>query len=100
MADDQTEGMDRRTLWASLYGKNPEAIGGGEDKLTLRYVFDDTARQLVTAATRFLHGRKVVPNAILRPEAIMDDVAKAVLTSRGLSAPIGFVAEQPDSAYE
>ena len=100
MADDQTEGMDRRTLWASLYGQNPEAIGGGEDKLTLRYVFDDTARQLVTAATRFLHGRKVVPSAILRPEAIMDDVAKAVLTSRGLSAPIGFVAEQPDSAYE
>jgi hypothetical protein len=63
-------------------------------------VFDDTARQLVSAATRFLHGRKVVPNAILRPEAIMDDVAKEVLTSRGLSAPIGFVAEQPDSAYQ
>ena len=100
MADDQTEGMDRRVLWASLYGQNPTDIGGGEEKLTLRYVFDDTARQLVTAATRFLHGRKVVPNEILRPEAIMDDVAKEVLTSRGLSAPIGFVGEQPDSAYQ
>jgi len=100
MADDQTEGMDRRVLWASLYGQNASAIGGGEEKLTLRYVFDDTARQLVTAATRFLHGRKVVPNEILRPEAIMDDVAKEVLTSRGLSAPIGFVGEQPDSAYQ
>tara|TARA_B100000029_G_scaffold303155_1_gene295995 strand:- start:729 stop:1862 length:1134 start_codon:yes stop_codon:yes gene_type:complete len=100
MADDQTEGMDRRVLWASLYGQNPADIGGGEEKLTLRYVFDDTARQLVTAATRFLHGRKVVPNEILRPEAIMDDVAKQVLTSRGLSAPIGFVGEQPDSAYQ
>ena len=100
MADDQTEGMDRRVLWASLYGQNPPAIGGGQEKLTLRYVFDDTSRQLVTAATRFLHGRKVVPSEILRPEAIMDDVAKAVLTSRGLSAPIGFVGEQPDSAYE
>jgi NitT/TauT family transport system substrate-binding protein len=100
MADDQTEGMDRRVLWASLYGQNSPAIGGGEEKLTLRYVFDDTSRQLVTAATRFLHGRKVVPSEILRPEAIMDDVAKAVLTSRGLSAPIGFVGEQPDSAYE
>ena len=100
MAEIQTDGMDRRVLWASLYGQNAADIGGGEEKLTLRYVFDDTARQLVTAATRFLHGRKVVPNAILRPEAIMDDVAKQVLTARGLSAPFGFVGEQPYSAYE
>ena len=100
MADDQTEGMDRRVLWASLYGKNPASIGGGEEKLTLRFVFDDAARQLVSAATKFLHGRKVVPSATLRPEAMMDQVAQEVLDSRGLSAPIGFVGEQPDSAYQ
>ena len=100
MADDQTEGMDRRVLWASLYGKNPASIGGGEEKLTLRFVFDDTARQLVSAATKFLHGRKVVPSATLRPEAMMDQVAQEVLDSHGLSAPIGFVGEQPDSAYQ
>ena len=100
MADDQTEGMDRRVLWASLYGKNPASIGGGEEKLTLRFVFDDTARQLVSAATKFLHGRKGVPSATLRPEAMMDQVAQEVLDSRGLSAPIGFVGEQPDSAYQ
>ena len=100
MADDQTEGMDRRVLWASLYGKNPASIGGGEEKLTLRFVFDDTARQLVSAATKFLHGRKVVPGATLRPEALMGQVAQEVLDSRGLSAPIGFVGEQPDSAYQ
>ena len=100
MADDQTEGMDRRVLWASLYGKNPASIGGGEEKLTLRFVFDDTAKQLVSAATKFLHGRKVVPSATLRPEAMMDAVAQEVLDSRGLSAPIGFVGEQPDSAYQ
>ena len=100
MADDQTEGMDRRVLWASLYGQNPASIGGGEEKLTLRFVFDDTAKQLVSAATKFLHGRKVVPSATLRPEAMMDAVAQEVLDSRGLSAPIGFVGEQPDSAYQ
>lgn len=100
MADDQTEGMDRRVLWASLYGKNAPEIGGGQEKLTLRYVFDDTAKQLVSAATRFLHGRKVVPSEELRPEAIMDQVAKEVLKARGLTAPIGFVGEQPDSAYQ
>ncbi len=100
MADDQTEGMDRRVLWASLYGKNAPEIGGGQEKLTLRYVFDDTAKKLVSAATRFLHGRKVVPSEQLRPEAIMDQVAKEVLKARGLTAPIGFVGEQPDSAYQ
>ena len=100
MADDQTEGMDRRVLWASLYGQNPASIGGGEEKLTLRFVFDDTAKQLVAAATKFLHGRKVVPNETLRPEAMMDGVAQEVLKARGLSAPIGFVGEQPDSAYQ
>ena len=66
----------------------------------LRFVFDDTAKQLVSAATKFLHGRKVVPSATLRPEAMMDQVAQEVLDSRGLSAPIGFVGEQPDSAYQ
>ena len=100
MADAQTEGMDRRVLWASLYGKNPAAIGGGKEKLTLRFVFDDTAKQLVSAATKFLHGRKVVPNVALRSEAIMDGVANEVLKARGLTAPIGFVGEQPDSAYK
>jgi NitT/TauT family transport system substrate-binding protein len=100
MADDQTEGMPRKTLWASLYGTNPASIGGGPDKLTLNFIFDDTAQGLVKAATIFLHGRKVVPNPVLRKESIWDAVARDVLKSRGLSAPIGSVKEQPDSAYK
>jgi len=100
MADDQTEGMPRRTLWASLYGKNPPSIGGGPDKLTLDYIFNDTAQGLVKAATIFLNGRKVVPNPVLRKESIWDAVARDVLKSRGLSSPIGSVKEQPDSAYK
>ena len=42
----------------------------------------------------------MVPNEQLRSEAIMDGVANEVLKARGLSAPIGFVGEQPDSAYQ
>jgi len=100
MADDQTEGMPRKTLWASLYGTNPASIGGGPDKLTLNFIFDDTAQGLVKAATIFLNGRKVVPNPVLRKESIWDAVARDVLKSRGLSAPIGAVKEQPDSAFK
>ena len=100
MADDQTEGMPRKTLWASLYGTNPASIGGGQDKNTFDYIFNDTAQGLVKAATRFLHGRKVVPNEVLRSDSIWDAVARDVLKSRGLKSPIGSVKEQPDSAYK
>ena len=100
MADDQTEGMPRKTLWASLYGKNPKSIGGGEDKVIFDFIFNDKAQSLVKAATIFLNGRKVVPNAVLRKESIWDAVARDILKSRGLKSPIGSVKEQPDSAYK
>ena len=100
MADDQTEGMSRKTLWASLYGTNPPSIGGGPDKNTFDFIFNDKAQGLVNAATIFLNGRKVVPNPVLRSESIWDAVARDVLKARGLSSPIGSVKEQPDSAYK
>lgn len=100
MADDQTEGMPRRVLWASLYGQNPPGIGGGPDKLTLDFVFNDKVKGLVSAATKFLHGRKVVPDAVLRKESVWDQVARDVLKARGLSSPIGAVKEQPASAFK
>ena len=100
MADDQTEGMSRKTLWASLYGTNPKSIGGGPNKNTYDFIFNDTAQGLVKAATIFLNGRKVVPNRVLRSESIWDAVARDVLKARGLSSPIGAVKELPDSAYK
>ena len=100
MADEQTEGMPRKTLWASLYGKNPKAIGGGGDKISLAFIFNDRAQALVKEATKFLHGKKVVPNAVLRKEAVWDQVARDVLKARGLPSPIGAITSQPDSAYK
>jgi len=100
MADDQTEGISRKTLWASLYGTNPKSIGGGPNKNTYDFIFNDTAQGLVKAATIFLNGRKVVPNPVLRSESIWDAVARDVLKARGLSSPIGAVKELPDSAYK
>ena len=100
MADDQTEGMSRRVLWSSLYGKNPPEIGGGEDKIVFDFIFNDKARALVEEGTKFLHGKKVVRNPVLREESIWDQVARDVLKERGLTSPIGSVKEQPDSAYQ
>ncbi len=100
MADDQTEGMSRKTLWASLYGTNPPEIGGGANKVTFDFIVNDKVQGLIDAATKFLHGRKVVPNEKLRKEAVMDGIAREVMKARGLSSPIGFAKEQPNSAYK
>lgn len=100
MAEKQTQGMDRKVLWASLYGQNDKSIGGGENKNTFNYVFSDDVMALVSAATKFLHGRKVVPAAQLRKEAIMDQVARDILAKRGLKSPIGSVKEQPLSNFK
>jgi len=100
MADEQTEGIARKTLWFSLYGTNPPSIGGGVDKVTYDFVDNDKVKGLIAAATKFLHGRKVVPNAQLRPEASQFQVARDVMKARGLKSPIGYAKEQPDSAYK
>lgn len=99
MADDQTEGMSRKTLWFSLYGTNPPEIGGGPNKVTYDFVDNDKVKGLIAAATKFLHGRKVVPAPQLRAEASQFQVARDILKARGLKSPIGFAKEQPDSAY-
>lgn len=100
MAESQTQGMDRKILWASLYGKNDASIGGGENKNTFDFIFTDKVMNLVNAATKFLHGRKVVPAEKLRDGAIMDQVARDILAKRGLKSPIGAVKEQPLSNFK
>ena len=100
MADDMTEGITRKTLWASMYGRNSKAIGGGGDKISLDFIFNDRASALVKEASRFLHGKKSIPNAVLRKEAVWDAVARDVLKARGLKSPIGSVVSQPDSNYK
>lgn len=100
MADDQTEGISRKALWFSLFGTNAPEIGGGPDKVTYDFVVNDKVKGLISAATKFLHGRKVVPNPELRKEAVMDQVAMEIMKARNLTSPIGFAKEQPDSAFK
>lgn len=100
MADDQTEGMDRKVLWYSLYGDVPESMGGGPVKLTLDFVFNDKVKDLLAASTKFLHDNKKVPAAQLRDGAVDDAVAREVLKARGLESPLGEIRGQPMSAFE
>jgi len=99
MADEQTEGIERKTLWYSLYGEVPASMGGGPVRLTLDYVFNDKVNQLLDASTKFLHEQKKVPSATLRDGAVEDSVAREVLEARGLSSPLGDITGQPLSSF-
>jgi NitT/TauT family transport system substrate-binding protein len=96
MADDQTEGIDRKILWASLY--RDEA---GVNKLTLDFVFNDKVKTMLKASTAFLAGKKKFgKRKNLRPESVWDDMARKVMKDRGLSSPIGKIDGVPLSKYK
>ena len=96
MADDQTEGMERKVLWASLY--RDEA---GANKLTLDFVFNDKVKTMLKASAAFLAGKKKFgKRKQLRAEAVWDDVAREVLKARGLSSPLGKIDGVPLSNYK
>ena len=96
MADDQTEGMDRKILWASLYQDEK-----GENKLTLDFIFTDKVRNMLNASTAFLAGKKKFgKRTTLRPQSVYDEVARQVLEDRGLKSPLGKIDGVPMSQYK
>lgn len=102
MAEKTTEQIDRKVLWASMYGENGRDIGGGEVKINLDYLITDRVQSLLKDATAFLNGLPNKPAAqpTIRAEAIDDSIAREVLKARGLSAPVGVVKEMPISEYK
>ena len=96
MADDQTEGMDRKILWASLYRDENRV-----NKLTLDFIFTDKVRNMLNASTEFLAGKKKFgKRTTLRPQSVYDEVARQVLKDRGLKSPIGKIDGVPLSEYK
>lgn len=100
MATQQTTGFAEKMLWASMYAKYPEAAGGAPVRLTLPYTLTpDVVKQINNAAT-FLFSIKSINVDKLRPEALMPELAQAVLKERGLTSPIGKVTAMADSEYK
>jgi NitT/TauT family transport system substrate-binding protein len=97
MAEQQTEKMPAKALWASLYGLYPKEVGGGEIKNQFDFIISDRPRQLLDDATAFLYSIPQKPAAApkMRPEAFADQIAREVLKARGLSTPVGAVKAQP-----
>jgi NitT/TauT family transport system substrate-binding protein len=99
MAAQQATGFTEKMLWASLYGKYPEATGGAPVRMTLPFTINTEAMSLINSATTFLFSIKSINVEKLRPEAVMPDLAAAVLKERGLTSPVGKVTAMEDKAF-
>ena len=102
MAEKQTEQIERKVLWASLYGDNPKAQGGGEVKVQLDYLVNDRVKKLLDEATEFLYSlpNKPAAAAKIRDGGVDDKIAREVLAKRGLQSPVGVVKAQPVANFK
>jgi sulfonate transport system substrate-binding protein len=102
LAEQQTEQMDRKVLWASLYGENSKNEGGGEVKVQLDYIVSERVQKLINEATEFLNSLPAKPAASpkVRDGAVDDRIAREVLEKRGLKSPVSVVKAQPLSAFK
>jgi NitT/TauT family transport system substrate-binding protein len=98
MALGQTTGFQQKSLWASAFGSTPKAEGGTDVRINLAYGFTPEALDLIKKASAFLVEIKSIPTGI-RPEAVQPQFTADILKARGLTAPVGQVKAQPDTAY-
>jgi ABC-type nitrate/sulfonate/bicarbonate transport systems, periplasmic components len=99
MAAQQATGFTEKMLWSSMYGKYAQAQGGAPIRLRLPYVVDADSMALINSATKFLHSIKSINVDTLRPDAVMPELAQAVLNERGMKSPIGQVTALEDREY-
>ncbi len=99
MAKDQTTGFSKKMLWASMYGRYSNEIGGSAERLLLTYAITPEVTEAINSATTFLYSIKSINVDKLRPEAVMPEFAAAVMKERGLSPPVGSVMALTDSDY-
>lgn len=99
MAKAQTTGFSEKMLWASLFGRHADEVGGTPVRLVLTYTITPEVNTFIDNATTFLHSIKSINVSKLRPTAVMPELAAAVLKERGLQTPIATVNALPDSAY-
>ena len=98
MAAGQTTGFPEKALWASAFGQTPKSEGGSDVRISLAYGFTPDAKELIQKASKFLVEIKSIESEI-RPEAVMPEFTADILRERGLTAPVGKVTAQPDTAY-
>ena len=99
MAEEQTTGFDEKVLWKAMVGSTPVEQGGTTVRNEMAFAITPKAQALIDKATKFLHSIKTIKVDTLRDNAIMTHFTEDILKERGLTAPIGKILAQPDSAF-
>ena len=99
MAGAQTTGFDDYVLWKAMVGSTPKAQGGTDVRNEMAFAITPKALTLITTATTFLHSIKTIKVDTLRDNAIETSFTEEILKERGLTAPVGRIMAQPDSAF-
>jgi len=99
MAKEQTTGFSEKVLWKAMVGSSPVLQGGTPVRNELAFAITPKAQALIDKATVFLHSIKTIKVDKLRSNAVMKGFTEEILKERGLSAPVGKMWAQPDSAY-
>lgn len=100
MAAQQATGFTEQMLWTSMYGAYPAETGGVPVRMQMPYTLTPEVVTQINDSAAFLFSIKSINIEKLRAEAVMPDLANAVLKERGLSAPIGRVAALPHSEFK
>jgi NitT/TauT family transport system substrate-binding protein len=100
MAMAQTTGFSEKMLWASMYGSHPAEVGGAPVRLLLPYAITPEVMDLITSATTFLYSIKSINVDKLRDDAVMPELAAAIMKERGHQPPVGSVKALADAEYK
>jgi NitT/TauT family transport system substrate-binding protein len=98
LAQAQTTGFQKKELWRSLFGAYSAEVGGAPIRLTLPFGFTAPALEHIKRATTFLFTIKSIDTPELAPDAVLPNLTADILKERRLTAPIGEIKAQPDSA--
>jgi len=100
MAAAQTTGFSEKALWMSLYGQYPESQGGTPIRDSLNFAFTPETMELISKSAVFLQSIKSINVDKLRPEAVVQDLPRAVLNERGKKPPVGEVRAMAPSEFK
>ena len=98
LAQAQTTGFQKKELWRSLFGAYSAEVGGAPIRLTLPFGFTAPALEHIKKATTFLFTIKSIDTPELAPDGVLPNLTADILKERGLTAPVGEIEAQPDSA--
>lgn len=88
---DELTGYDRQTIWAAIYERTPDSIGGDPVTYEATMTFNDRVIQHMKNAYAFLHELKVTKNPDIPENAYNDMPITKALEEMGLSAPVGVI---------